>query len=141
MRGGSGANPRQQWYDRNPVMVASGYSAAVAPHAAVDRWTYTVPAGKKANVEFSFASVTKATLSTTTAVYRAQTRYIPSGGASVGIIIAEQYLDAIGSQAMIGLGGAFIMGAGDFIAGRTVDSNGDGTVLMQVSFKATEYDA
>lgn len=39
-----------QFFDRNPLTVDQNYQSQTAPHAQTVRWTYTVPANRKAFV-------------------------------------------------------------------------------------------
>ena|SRR5260370_32424790 len=64
---------RPAYYDRNPLLnLTAAYSAAaVAPHAQVQRTSYTVPSGKKTIVALVNMSVLKTTVSTATGKGRA----------------------------------------------------------------------
>jgi len=61
----SQVSPRALYYDRNPIARMIYYRAnGVAPHAATQRASYTVPTGKKALVVGASAMMMRATAAT-----------------------------------------------------------------------------
>ena len=49
----SSRNRGVNWYDRNPTSISKTFTnTGVAPHVITARWTYTVPAGRKCQIEF-----------------------------------------------------------------------------------------
>jgi len=72
---------RPAYYDRDPVMVNQESSlAALAPHGSTTRFTYTVPSGKKAYMEVSYADVTVITAAAPAGSKSVRLTYTPDGG-------------------------------------------------------------
>ena len=132
------ADPRE----RAPLMVTALYVAgAVAPHAATSRWSYTVPAGKKARVEWVYAGLIQDAVATAAGYAEASVRYTPSGGTVTRLTDAIKINLALGSEGHVGAGLDLMMLAGDNLNAITNDANTGGTILYLVSAKVTEYDA
>jgi len=72
MRTGVLGAQRPEPHDRNPVRQTLTYSGTgIAPHATTQRFSYTVPSGKKAIVLAAQANLQRATAATTAAITRA----------------------------------------------------------------------
>ena len=56
---------RPSYYDRNAAGDTKRYNAIVGPHAQTTRWTFTVPAGKKAYIEVLSLRISQWTAVTT----------------------------------------------------------------------------
>jgi len=44
----SGDMARKAYYDRNPIVIIRAWDGYVGPHTFTQRWSYTVPSGRKA---------------------------------------------------------------------------------------------
>lgn len=133
---------RPAWYDRNPTIQEGKYVAAsVAPHAQEPRWTYTVPAGKKAFVELAFLRIYRRTAATTVGIWAADIYYQPSGGSSTSHMRISSLDNTVGSEKTLTIGQNMIMLAGDALRGYTEDASTGGTCDYAVIAKITEFDA
>ena len=142
MRIGSLAAARPTYYDRNGVSLAYEYTSyGIAPHAETQRWTYTVPAGKKAYVETFRAFVYRITAATSPNRYAAAIFVNPSGGGSYKIIEATSYSNVADTSQVLNVGGSILLFAGDQIAGYTLDASTGGTLIVSVSIKVSQFDA
>ena len=135
-------NARSIYYDRNPKSIPLFYSAGlVAPHASTQRWAYTVPANRKAFLEYFMAES-----------YR-DTQFFPPG-----VVIVQIYINLVGNvhSDLVYFnsqdGRLFItykvessvqalLQAGDQIAALTVDLSTGGTNAYDLSAKLIEFDA
>jgi len=132
------AEPRE----RNPVWITRFYGVAgVAPHLAVNRWTYTVPAGKKARLQTIFASMIQDAVAAVAGLVTASINYTPSGGSITRIAEATKINLAVGSEGHVGSGVDVLMGAGDLLQGVTSDANTGGTNRLLVSATIVEFAA
>lgn len=142
MKVGFPGGPRLEWYDRNPQHQLNSYVfLQVAPHATTTRWSYTVPSGKKAFIEFITCMVHKSIVSTSADNAVAQIRITPSGGSATIILITLIRTSAVGSRDRGDIGQGPILLAGDLIEAQTYDINADGNVDYAVVSKITEFDA
>jgi hypothetical protein len=131
-----GQQNRTEWYDRAPSIILNQYAATIAPHVATTRWTYTVPAGRKALVESAFASMITDTVGA------------PAGNRNVAVAVTTTPLIQVYYSAMFpnalsssNLAGAIILLAGITLGASTSDASTGGFNSFFVSMKATEYDA
>lgn len=133
--------PRAQWFDRNPVKVAALYSNTVAPHAATERFSYTVPVGKKCVIEITNVSVTRTTVAAAPAEFQA------SITDRTGAVHVFTYAQVCGSGNIVGdylkdnIGSTIVLKAGDIVASHTLDASTGGTVTYRISLKGTEFNA
>lgn len=142
MRGGNAANPRQQWFDRNPLAVAKAYvNAATAPHATTVRWTYTVPAARKVQLEMVALEVLRDAAAAPVGFASVLVRYTPNGGANTTIVRIDTLNNTVGAVNVQSLGGAITGFAGDLFEGVTSDGSTGGSNLYVVTAKFTEFDA
>lgn len=141
MRGGNAANPRQAWYDRNPLAVWKVYSAAIAPAGATVRWSYTVPVVRKAYLEGGQASVLRQTVAAPVDIAQAFVRYTPSGGSGGPLAQANLLNNAVGALDTQNISSSVLGFAGDLFEGVTVDASTGGTMVVRITAKFTEFDA
>lgn len=133
---------RPDWYDRNPVARANSFaSVGIAPHADVVRWTYTVPTGKKFNLQMFASLVQRATAAAPVGTAYNILRYTPSGGAVGGLIEAVNTSNTVGAGTSMAGGSAMIMLAGDVIDCDTADASTGGTQAYLGSMQGLEFDA
>ncbi len=135
---------RPQYYDRNPVMISlDGGTGDIAPHADTSRVSYTVPANKKAFLEFLQAEIQATTAPGTPSFRSTRHKYTPSGGSTVNIILKQLTANDTAAGARIGgeVGGSAIMLAADFLDMTSEDLSTTGTARYILSAKLTEFDA
>lgn len=135
-------NLSRNWYDKNPLVISQFYGAnGLAPHADVQRWAYTVPAARRAMLEFGLAQYIKETVSGAAAWAQSYIRYTPSGGSNSVILSAASTSVGVGAGQTIAVGFNSVLLAGDAISGRSQDGMTGGTATIQIAAKATEFDA
>ena len=140
-----GGGGRAQYYDRNPLAVAnsSNISAGAGARALTTDWTYTVPAGKKAFIEFIRAGVINNSTIAIDASIGALVDYTPSGGSAHRLTVATGATGVSSYESERTSGASGVMLAGDALKGKTVSNNSAaGTSIdLNTAMKATEYDA
>ncbi len=124
--------------DRNPLTINQLYSATVAPHGVTTRWTYTVPASRKAQMESVLARILRITAAAPVAYADAD---VAVGNVLSYIAIADLMTNNVGDRISVNLGAAAFLQAGEFVVGRTQDASTGGTISYVASLKATEFDA
>jgi len=132
---------RPEWYDRNPIHRLYGYSGNLAPHSVTTRWTYTVPAGKKAFLELAAVHHIKTAAATTVVNSYSSILITPSGGSLTELIAAQIYTNAVGDKDRAETGHAAVLLAGDIIQFNTYNGDTGGTVWHRGVAKITEFDA
>lgn len=132
---------RAAYYDRNPLDVVNQYIAAIAPASLTVRWTYTVPAARKAYVESAFNLCIRETVATTAGDAWSEVTVTPNGGANTFLGAAVFNGNVVGNQGQSSLGSVGLLQAGDALIGKTLDNSSGGTVQFAVASKATEFDA
>jgi hypothetical protein len=134
---------RPAWYDRNAASKCSSYLATAAPHALTARWTYTVPAGKKALVELLQVGLKRMTAAGTPQVAYVAITVVPSGGSGVYLVFADLTAsnNAVGDKDNMSSQGTLNLSAGDEINAKTYDGSTTGTIEYTANMKITEFDA
>lgn len=131
-----------QWYDRNPVSQGKSYSATgVAPHADTQRWTYTVPNGKKVMLETSLAQVVRITAAAPVGLAKAAVNLTPLSVTSVFTTGVFHNKNGVGDSENAFMGCGAQLQAGEIIEARTQDGSTGGTMLYNIQVKLTEFDA
>jgi len=133
---------RPGWYDRNPVRLFQYYKGdGVAPHSSTLRWTYTVPAGKKAWVELLVNRVKRSGAATTPDAVLSQIYLTPYGGSISTLLYVFFNSNTLGAGDTIIVPASMMLGAGDVLSAYTQDASTGGLVDYLVSAKITEFDA
>jgi hypothetical protein len=135
------------WYDRNPLNIVKVYANTVGPHASTQRWSYTVPTGRKAMMEELFDEVFRASTASANGGPTCDIYYTPSGGSQS--YLCESIISNVTAGAGPGtgaydktiMGQGIILYAGDNVACYTLDAGSGGTVSYICSAKLTEFDA
>ena len=132
----SSRNRGVNWYDRNPTSISKTFTnTGVAPHVITSRWTYTVPAGRKCQIEFVQIELVRKTVA---APVNTAFGYVTIAGASFLRAVMES--NTIGERSNTVAGVGVILEAGDVIAGLTFDSSTGGTITYTLTLKGTEFD-
>ncbi len=128
--------------ERTPLKVTRLYAAAgVAPHAGTQRWTYTVPASRKAIVEVLHTEVYRDGAPTTAGRCSVFIHYTPSGGSLTRILEWTQLLTAVGNEKSSDLAPNMLMLAGDVLTASSYDLSTGGTLLIVASAVISEFAA
>ena len=139
MPGLGGASASQEYYRTAPLQVGIFYNDTPAPHAVTARATYTVPAGKYANVEAITLRVDRNAVATTAALAASRAIYTPSGGSAQDITRAITYSNTVGGGEQVVISPWGMMNPGDTIALYTEDASTTGTLRFILSAKIAEY--
>jgi hypothetical protein len=133
---------RPAWYDRGPLEKGQYYQGvAVAPHGGTTRWTYTVPAARKAYIEACFADIMRITAAGVVSLATA-TFVCTLNGAQTSVLgSALLFNNTLGTFDKVIVNGTITLLAGSVIAAQTSDASTGGTNNYDVSYKATEFDA
>jgi hypothetical protein len=136
-------NPsRAQWYDRNPLSKGFSYALdGVAPHGNTARWTYTVPAGRKALIEAATCEIMRQTAAAPVGLYYAEIIANLNDASFPRFINVISLDNTVGGRAGQSLNCATILQAGEIITGQTGDPSTAGTVAYRLTCKLTEFDA
>lgn len=130
------------WYDRNPVHIARNYAASgVAPHGSTQRWTYTVPAGKKAFIEHTVLHAFRNTAAAPVGEVNLAIVVTPAAAAAVEYTIRRFFNNTVGAEIQSEASQGGILLAGDAIEARTSDASTGGSMAYNINAKMTEFDA
>jgi len=133
---------RLAWYDRNPTNRYQYFLGTnLTPHAITQRWTYTVPTGKKALLELAWVLCRRMTAATTAGRPYSVIDYQPYGGTEAALLMAEVVTNNVAETSEKQLGQSIIMNPGDLIRGLTVDDSTGGNCDYRLIAKITEFDA
>lgn len=137
----SQAASRPIYTDRNPIVRTQNYTATLAPHAFTQRWSYTVPAGKKAFCDFVRLYRRRTGVATTASDDGAEIDYTPSGGAAMAIIYNVNTDNTNMLVRTEGYSQFGFLGPGDNLQANTSDASTGGSVQFTIGAKIVEYDA
>lgn len=142
VRSGQPIISRPAWHDRNPAHIQlQWFNNNQAPHTATQRWTYTVPAGKKAFVEAALVYIRRSAAATTAARVQLTIGVTPSGGLDRVLLLAQILTNNIGDYDRADLGQSITLLPGDLIDADSVDDSTGGTINYNTVAKITEFDA
>lgn len=135
---------RDSWGDRNPLQAMIRYRGdSVAPHVATERAKYTVPTGKKAQVQNYYTLIHVLTAATTAGVRYILCGFVPLGGTIGHLMVAQLNADknVIGNVNSGSVGLSTTLLVGDYVVINTYDGSTAGTVDYNGSITITEYNA
>jgi len=112
----------------------------VGPHAAVARFTITVAAGKKMVVEHYNANIIRLGVATVAGEIDWSIG-IASGAATAVLARGYSFTNTSNVQTGFANGCAVTVYAGETVTGSTADGSTGGTILFDLSVKATIFDA
>ena len=142
VRVGFPGGPRLEWYDRNPQMQAEAYNGTgIPPHGLTERWSYTVPTGKKCLLEMLQALIKRALAATTEDLAYIIVNYTKSGGVAKSLIFNPLRTNLVGDGDSVAIGATLTLLAGDVLAAKTGDASDGGWIDYNVAYKSTEFDA
>lgn len=137
MRISSYAVARPMYWDRAPSQVSIGYYNTIAPAAYTTRWTYTVPAGRKAFIDSGSINVNRVTVAAPVGVARA-TIETPASSIILAVFATS---NIAGDIQRASVGGSLLILAGTAIVGTTEDTSTGGTMLFAMFAHGVEFDA
>lgn len=128
-------------WDRNPTVINLSSTASVAPAGATLRWSYQVPAGRKAILNHVYCGIIRDNAPTTAGLAQAFVRITPSGGGTRTILRAAILTSTVGERDHEVADTEVLMSAGDLIEGLTWDTSTGGTTNYLLAALLTEFDA
>lgn len=133
---------RPPWYDRNSVTYAfSGTALNAAPHGTTSRATYTVPANRKAMLEFTTNYIQRVTAAAPNGTIGAFVNLLPATGGGIfamqNFLISNTVLQIVTENSEQ----QAVMIEGDYLSITDYDDSTGGTATIATSVKITEYDA
>ena len=133
----TGAGARGAYYDRNPLNASVSYSSAgLAPAGTTTRFTYTVPAGRKALLTGGHIRWRRPTAAAPVGLV---TFNIQDALVNLGLVrTANNVVEAVEGYALA-LGQYEV--AGTTILGQTTDTSTGGSCDYDASLSITEFDA
>lgn len=141
-RGGPDGLTGPSYFDRDPISKTNTFnSAAVAPHGATTRWTYTVPANRLAFVESASVLLMRDGAPGVAAIASAVVAYTPSGGSAVHIARTAEISATVGEPRQSPPATLALLLPGDALSGITSDVSTTGTYTYVVSHKTVEFGA
>lgn len=125
---------RQNYWDYAFTNVSQNFGVDnQGPHAFTTRWTYNVPAGKRAICVHAICHVLRQAAATVAGEYGGRVTYIPNGGFQVLLSIVTKDDIVLGSGD-VKISDPFIwMLPGDSIQGATIDLSTNGNVEYHVA--------
>ena len=140
MRLGSLASARPNYYDRNAAGYLGAYANDLAPHANTTRWTTTIAAGKKMQVESHFISAFRLTASTVVGLVSAN--LLHTSGATTAYLAFNMFSNNTAFfRETFGAGTSMTLYAADVMSYTTEDLSTGGTIRFHGYLKGTTYDA
>jgi len=137
VRVGFPGGPRLEWYDRNPSTQDQYFVAgATAPHISTQRWSYTVPAGKKVILRGLIVHLRRSGAATLLGV--------AAGYMRVGVnelLRCFHYDNTLGSMEHDNIALEQLYLAGVALTGWTFDLSTGGTMEYLLNCVLTEFDA
>ncbi|SRR6266542_2012916 len=147
MPGGAGlgyialGNKNKGWFDRNGITKAFNYyQVIITPHAATERWSYTVPAGKKAIVEFQNIHLIRWAVAGPAALANCWTRCTLVATGIANHLFAAILTNGVGDKDSYQSNSQFVLNAGDVISFSTGDGSTGGSMNYFGVCKVTEFD-
>jgi hypothetical protein len=133
---------RASYYDRNPLEIQQTFAfTGFAPHAITTRWTYTVPAARKALVDAVSGSLAVDAVATTRVIVQLYIDLDPAGTNTSIVAMQEENQNTVGIIARAFLAPQMLLTAGRIISMQTADNSTGGTIRYQGAMHATEFDA
>lgn len=138
--GGGGGGVLEMPWNRNPSFVMFTYTSEnVAPHGITQRWIYTVPAGRRAQVNYIGAGAWRDSAPTTAGMVRSFVQVNTGAGWFTICIIRLTALT--GNSEVAFAYPQFILSEGHAVRGQTSDGSTGGTCSYLCAVAITEFDA
>lgn len=133
---------RPNYYDRTLAIATASYLAeGLAPHADTQRWSYTVPSGKKAYLQALTCMMHRDIAAAPAARAIVFARYTPSGGSATYLAVVKELQNALGIPHSSSFAGTGVMRAGDVLISETGDGSTGGAYTFLSAAWLAEFDA
>ena len=130
------------WYDRNPTYPDAGWTGAVQNDGAgTVRWSYTVPANRRAAITALAVTAHCTTAGAAGAWCRAGITIQPSGGTARQVCMAVVDAGTLGAVFRASIDGPVILGTGDIVQCTTVTSDAVSVTQVFTGGVFLEFDA
>lgn len=135
------AGAKREWFDRNPVVSSKMYQGgAVAPHSTTQRWTYTVPAGKRVFINLLYIHMFRDGTPGTPSLASAWVA-INDGVNTYECGSIKTVSGTLGYAEGLVVPGFGFLTAGQIIASNTYDNSTGGTFSYRLNMSYVEFDA
>lgn len=126
--------------DRNPIFPHKAFNAEISePDATTQRFTYTVPANRRAIVHDIWTYIQRTDTNASIAVAGIYVQVVHNT-VSYQLIYNMLYDNNIGARAPLSVNPEFVMEAGDQLNAYTVSDGDGGKIVCSLSATITEYD-
>ena len=132
-------NARPEVVDRNPLAVRQFYGANLAPHAETQRWTYTVPANRRALVALLWGQIVRESAATTVGDGFLRIKTTISAVQVSGPVLVHRNNTA-GAEVHFAFGHSVYLGPGDLIELTTQDTSTGGVLRYSGGAYLIEFD-
>jgi hypothetical protein len=130
-------NSLKQHYDRNPLVIKQLYASIDAPTVAGTKWSYTVPASRKAFVSGICSQLQR----TSAATVVGDARFFITVDSSTYIFLCAVNTNNVGDHEEVNIGNSLLLLVGNVLTGGTSDSSTGGTMSFICSALILEFDA
>lgn len=142
MRQFNGPTARPDPADRNGLTIGNGISASgVAPHGVTNRYTYTVPASRKAIVCAWSGIGIRQTAAAPVGLVEIDCRFITASALNARVGQDMSLDNTVGAKCVLNLAPQQVLLSTEAVNFLTADASTGGTWLYQSFFTGTEYDA
>lgn len=134
------ATSRAAYYDRNPLKVSQFQDhSSLAPSGMTQRWTYTVPAARKCQVDGLIASMFRQSVGAPVGESEVMINLV---GTATGPFVMDIDVqnNVVGGLGYLSNSGGPILLTGDIISCYSRDLSTGGTIAYTTSFHGIEYD-
>lgn len=132
---------RPAYYDRGAISVVQNYSASLAPHAQVTRWTTTVASGRKMNIELANVRLLTDSAATTKSAFDYGSIYITSGLVTFSLCDLILNTNTVNTPLYFQMSGVPTLYAGEIVFAVTASYSTGGVIQYLLAMKATDYAA
>lgn len=132
---------RPAYYDRNATSTLQNYNAVVAPHGTTTRWTTTIAAGKKMNVELVQIYQERRSVATVALQSTIQVNITSGATTALSVFTNDLGTNTVGARDYRLVTNVCTLYPAETIEVVTLDVSTGGTVLFLAVMKGTTYDA
>lgn len=133
------AGTKREWFDRNPIVADSNFSATIAPHVSTLRLSYTCPAGKKAFVQTAFVGMMRATVAAPVGEVDWLIQHYDGSQAAI-VAMIQTFDNVVGNPHIERVSFNIYLTAGQAIRFYSSDTSTGGTVNYNGQLSVVEFD-
>lgn len=133
---------KPEWYDRDPAVKASRYTANnLGQHALTVRWSYTTPSNKLGMVQSAMAAAVLRTAPGGNCDVYAEILILPATGGSGAVVRVLPKPAVVGAGEHLAVGPLAVLRSGDAIYAASYNGAPGSGVDYELSMITTEYNA